>query len=388
MHRFLTALGCCRATLPLLCAVLMALAGSPCHALAAPQPALMALRASHGLLVDIARAGDRLVAVGERGHVLYSDDSGRTWTQARVPVDVMLTAVWFTDARRGWAVGHDGMIVASADGGENWQLQRDGIAAQQLIDRERLDAARRAAAAAPGDADAQDALAAEEDRAGQPVYAPPLFDVWFADAENGIAVGAYGSYLYTTDGGRSWIWDAAHIDNPDGLHYYAIAAGGAGRLLIVGEAGSMYRSRDGGASWEALAAGYPGTLFGALALPPGDTVCAFGLQGTVLLSRDFGDTWRRLDSPAESVLAGGTVARGEVLIVGNVGTVLGLGADSGALADRSRDALRDNLAGVIEAPDGGLVLIGQGGAVRVPAGESDDAAAATHGTPAPAAGGP
>ena len=387
MQRFFIPRGGCRATWRLPCAVLLALSTVVCHALAAPRPALMAPRASHSLLVDIARAGDRLVAVGERGHVLYSDDSGRSWTQARVPVDVMLTAVWFTDARRGWAVGHDGMIVASVDGGENWQLQRDGIAAQQLIDRERLEAARRAAAAAPGDADAQEALAAEEDRAGQPVYAPPLLDVWFADAANGIAVGAYGSYLHTVDGGRSWAWDAARIDNPDGLHYYAIAAGGAERLLVVGEAGAMYRSRDGGESWEALAAGYPGTLFGALVLPPGDSVCAFGLQGTVLLSRDFGDTWRRLESPAESVLAGGAVVRGEALIVGNVGTVLGLGVDSGALADRSREALRDNLAGVIEAPDGGLVLIGQGGAVRVPAGEPDDAAAATHGTPA-AAGGP
>jgi photosystem II stability/assembly factor-like uncharacterized protein len=364
-------------------------------AAAAPEPALMMPRAQRSLLLDVARAGERLVAVGERGHVLYSDDSGRTWTQASVPVSVLLTAVWFADAHRGWAVGHDGMIIATADGGASWELQRDGIAAQEVINRESLEAARRAVAAAQGGApdapaaeEAQAALEEEEDRASQPVYAPPLMDVWFADADNGIAVGAYGSYLRTGDGGRTWVHDKARIDNPDELHYYAIASGGAGRLLIVGETGSMFRSRDGGASWEPLARAYEGTLFGALAFTPGDTVCVFGLQGTVQVSRDFGDTWQRLDSPTESVLAGGTIARdGTALIVGNVGTMLDLRIATGELQERSRSSLRDNLAGVIEAPDGNLVLIGQGGAMRVPAREAADAPAAQGAGNASARGG-
>jgi len=350
---------------------------------AAPElaPAQILPRAQQALLLDIARAGDRLVAVGERGHVLYSDDSGRSWTQARVPVSVLLTAVWFVDAEKGWAVGHDGMIIATADGGASWTLQRDGLAAQETLDRERLAAARRAVTAAEGDtaeaADAQAALEEEEDRASQPVYAPPLMDVWFADAEQGMAVGAYGTYLRTADGGRSWIRDEVRIDNPDGLHYYAIAAGDAGRLLIVGESGAMFRSRDGGGSWTPLSSGYQGTLFGALAFTPGDTVCAFGLQGTVLVSRDFGDSWRRLDSPTESVLAGGSITgAGDALIVGNVGTMLDVRLAAGELLDRSRASLRDNLAGAIAAPDGSLVVVGQAGARRVPADERADASVA------------
>jgi photosystem II stability/assembly factor-like uncharacterized protein len=377
-----------------LCAWLL-LPGLTHAAVAAVEPALMLPRAQNSLLLDVARAGDRLVAVGERGHVLYSDDSGRTWTQARVPVSVLLTAVWFADATRGWAVGHDGMIIATRDGGVNWELQRDGIAAQEALNRESLEAARRAAAAAQGGAagapDAAQALAAleeEEDRSSQPVYAPPLMDVWFADADTGIALGAYGSYLRTSDGGRNWIHDKTRIDNPDDLHYYAIASGGAGRLLIVGESGSVFRSRDGGASWEQLARAYEGTLFGALAFTPGDTVCVFGLQGTVLVSRDFGDTWQRLHSPTESVLAGGTITNdGEALIVGNVGTILAAHVATGELEDRGRASLRDNLAGVIRAPDGSLVVIGQGGVIRIPAGEAADPAVATGEADAPATGG-
>lgn len=360
-----------------------------------PHGAQLMPRAAQSLLIDIARAGERLVAVGERGHVLYSDDSGKRWTQAPVPVSVMLTAVWFLDAQHGWAVGHDGMIIATDDGGANWRLQRDGLAEQQARDRAALEQARRDLAAREGSGtdaaaleEARVALGEAEDRASQPAYAPSLMDVWFADADNGIAVGAYGSYLRTSDGGRSWIHDTARIDNPDELHYYAIASGGAGRLLIVGESGAMFRSRDGGASWESLSHAYEGTLFGALAFTPGDAVCAFGLQGTVLVSPDFGDTWQRLDSPTESVLAGGTIAQdGEALIVGNVGTMLAARLATGALEDRSRVALRDNLSGVIEAPDGSLVVIGQGGAVRVPAEAGDSAVVAGEAGAAPAGGG-
>ena len=66
------------------------------------------------------------LAVGERGIVLLSDDSGMTWRQARVPVSVSLTAVQFVDAEQGWAVGHLGVVLHTEDGGETWHKQLDG----------------------------------------------------------------------------------------------------------------------------------------------------------------------------------------------------------------------------------------------------------------------
>ena len=91
---------------------------------AGPQPAINSVRASKSLLLDVAVAGKRLVAVGERGHVVYSDDGGQTWAQASVPTRSLLTAVSFPTARDGWAVGHDGTVIHSADGGQTWTLQR------------------------------------------------------------------------------------------------------------------------------------------------------------------------------------------------------------------------------------------------------------------------
>ena len=116
----------------------------------ANQPAEIAPLAATSLLLDLAQAGERIVAVGERGHVLLSDDKGATWRQAKsVPTRVMLTAVYFADAEYGWAVGHDETILNTTDGGETWTRSHFAPEAQQ-----------------------------------------PLLDLWFANRISGIAVGA------------------------------------------------------------------------------------------------------------------------------------------------------------------------------------------------------
>ncbi|MBW2369941.1 MAG: hypothetical protein JRH15_18880, partial [Deltaproteobacteria bacterium] len=49
------------------------------------RPAVMSRGAAHSVLLDVTTAGERLVAVGERGIVVLSDDAGHTWRQAKVP---------------------------------------------------------------------------------------------------------------------------------------------------------------------------------------------------------------------------------------------------------------------------------------------------------------
>src|SRR5690554_634705 len=68
-------------------------------------PARQTDLAPSNLLNDAVRAGDRIVAVGERGHIIYSDDGGKSWEQGSVPVSVTLTAVDFGTETHGWAVG-------------------------------------------------------------------------------------------------------------------------------------------------------------------------------------------------------------------------------------------------------------------------------------------
>ena len=357
----------------------LALSQSLCPAarVAAAEYAPIMPLASRSLLLDITAAGERSVAAGERGHILFSDDQGGSWQQGKVPTTQMLTGVHFVNATRGWAVGHDGLILVSDDGGENWRVQHDGIAAQHqtnLALREKAHQQIRSLKLALENAD-EDASAALElqledavmdledaDLAlEEAVFTSPLLDVWFQDESRGWAVGAFGSMLSTDDGGQHWISHSDRVDNPDEFHLNAIIGDGRGRVFIAGEGGVMYRSIDGGQSWEAITPFYEGSWFGTLYDAAHDTLLVFGLRGNLYLSRDFGDNWETVADDNKITLAGGSVsADGQVVLVGGVGTVLRSG-DGGLSFRRSTLPDRLSLSSALESK-GKLIVVGQGGA--------------------------
>lgn len=331
--------------------------------------------AARSLLLDIAAAGARAVAVGERGHVLLSDDQGQTWRQGLVPTTQMLTAVCFVDERRGWAVGHDGLILVTDNGGENWLVQRDGLAEQarqNLLDRElasrEVKRLQNAVADAAPDQHAtlelqlEDALLDLEDAElalDEAVFTSPLLDVWFQDSLRGWATGAFGALLVTDDGGGSWNQVDELIDNPDQYHLNAITGDGRGRVFIAGESGTMFRSLDGGASWHSLRSPYRGSWFGATYNASSNTLLVYGLQGQLYRSLDFGDSWQAVENPGTATLAGGTANGDEVLLVGANGTVL-YSDDNGQTFRRTQLADGKGLTAAL-GKAGKYVLTGQGG---------------------------
>lgn len=283
-------------------------------------------KASHTLLLDVASLGKRLVTVGDRGHILYSDDNGASWVQAKVPTKQMLTAVFFIDDSHGWAVGHDAQILASTDGGTTW--------VKQFEDLERE---------------------------------APLLDVWFKDRNNGYAVGAYGALLETTDGGANWEDVSDRMDNEDAYHLNAIVEVKDSGLFIVGEQGAMFRSADWGRTWETLEGPYEGSLFGALGTDEAGALLVYGLRGHLFRSADFGATWQAIslntanNGPLEFGLADGNrLADGSIVVVGHGGTVL-KSTDNGRTFNVTNRADRLSLAGVAAMENGNLILVGQGG---------------------------
>jgi len=163
------------------------------------RPAMQSPLAAKKLLLSVARADDRLVAVGPRGHIVVSTDAGVSWQQSQVPVSSDLTAVYFASAKRGWAVGHDGVVLASTDGGATWIRQLDGRAVNELV----LADVRAKLAAAP-ESEALQALVAEAERSVESGPDKPLLDVWFENETTGYVVGAYGLLLRTNDAGATW----------------------------------------------------------------------------------------------------------------------------------------------------------------------------------------
>lgn len=286
----------------------------------APVPAMQARLAARVPVTGMARAGDVLVAVGDYGTVVRSTDNGQTWQQAAVPVSSLLTAVHFADARHGWAVGHGGVVLATTDGGASWTLQ------QALDDK------------------------------------PVLLSVYFASPERGYAVGAYGTAWRTGDSGKTWEPMAVGQGRDADLHLNHIFATRQGALYIAAETGLAFRSTDGGDNWSVLKPGVSGSLWSGLEV--GDEVVLLGMSGRVLASGDGGDTWRAISGDTEQSLTGAVAdGDGRLLVVGAGGTMLR--GDGRQLAAEVRGD-RQNLAAVVLAADGGVVVGGQLGVERLP----------------------
>jgi len=272
----------------------------------------------------LALAGTRLVSAGQRGHILFSDDEGKTWTQAAVPVSSDLTAVFFVDAKRGWAAGHEGVILHSDDGGASWRLQLDGQRAAQLMVRQYGQAAQ------PGDA-AAERLARDAATFAAQGADKPFLDIYFENEREGFAIGAFNMILCTEDGGRSWTPWMDRVDNPDALHLYAMRPA-AGALFMVGEQGLVLRLDREQRRFVRLPLPYQGTLFGVVGTPR--TVMVYGLRGNAWRSTDGGASWTRTATGVNAGLASGAVgADGSILLASQAGQLL-RSRDDGASFDR------------------------------------------------------
>lgn len=276
-------------------------------------------RAIQATLLDVAQTPRGYIVVGARGHVLMSAD-GRHWQQKPVPVRAMLNRVVVLPDGHLFAVGHDGVILASEDGGEHWQLRHQDISDQR-----------------PN----------------------TLYDLAFVSPTQGYAIGAFGLMLGTADGGRSW----QRVDNAltqAELHLNGITQLDDNTLMVVGERGLVALSRDRGTTWKLSSPPYTGSFFGVLPisarsalvfgqrghvysvddvsrLVPGDPA---GFDPLVMASPDDAQAlklgFRRIPLPAEDSLFGGArLADGRSVLVG---------ADAGVLV------LTPDLAGLRQLP--------------------------------------
>ena len=283
---------------------------------------LSAKTMSQLLLTDGARIGNRVVAVGDRGYVVWSDNNGERWERAQAPANLpLLNAVFFTDAKNGWAVGHDAVILHSVDEGKTWTQ----------------------AFAAPSEQ-------------------KPLMDILFIDAQRGFAVGAYGAFYETIDGGKSW--NPRKVQEED-KHLNSIIKLGENRLLIVGEAGSVLNSDDGGKTWNKIEVPYKGSFFGAVQAADG-AVLIYGLRGRIFRSRNAElKDWAQIENQSTASIMGSTrLPDGALVLAGLAGTVL-VSRDNGQsfvpLAGKSTKAIAAPLLGAPNA----LLLLGEAGARAV-----------------------
>ena len=341
-----------------LCLMFLLLHGTAVRAesVAVPEPESLPamtspLITSHPL-IGIATAGTRLVSVGQKGHIVWSDDQGQTWTQARVPVSVDLVAVQFPTPQTGWATGHDGIVLKSNDAGQNWSVVLDGRRAAKLIHDYYKSA--------QGLTDDPHIAAAlkEAELFVKEEGARPILDLWFTDEKNGFIVGAWGLILHTSDGGVSWVPWLHRVDNPNSGHLNAIRPS-AGALWVAGESGLLLKLDDTAQRFVKVDSPEGGSLFGLVAVPGG--MLAFGLVGRAIVSHDEGKTWATASGLGPSGLtAGTTLSDGRVVLV-DIGARAWISRDRGNTFVTLRLDEAMPFAGVTAASAASLALVGLSG---------------------------
>ena len=348
---------------------------APAAAAPATASETMPLAATQALILDFAAANSRAIAVGERGQILLSE-SRSDWRQASgVPTRANLTAVSAV-GDKAWAVGHDGTILHSADGGSTWSVQRSDPWHP------------------PSDTEPFD-----------PRQGVPLLDVLMLDENNGFAIGAYSLLLNTVDGGVTWTpmeintgaageplasegeppadeaapadavpaaeeddWNFSEedleLEEESDPHLNAIARTGDGSLFIVAERGAAYRSRDNGATWQRLQLPYEGSMFGVIGYE-GQHVLTFGMRGNAFESHDLGDTWQAIETGTElSLMGGAPLEGGGAVLVGANGAVLHRAAPAQPfrlLTFQTRAQETPVLASVLAQSSSALVVGGEKG---------------------------
>jgi photosystem II stability/assembly factor-like uncharacterized protein len=349
------------------------------------RPAVATSHATEALLLGVTHAGSRLVAVGEYGDIVLSDDDGKTWRQAKsVPTQVTLTAVAFVDDKTGWAVGHDTVILHTTDGGETWAKQFGG---------------------------------GESDNA--------LLTIAFWDPNHGLAMGAFNFTAETKDGGKTWVErktlnpiqnkpatgpalapgaggpgkpaapaaapvaaepaaaaparhagggaDDAGGDSKDPYaaatgdenHLNAAFVGPDGAMYVAAEAGAVFRSFDQGVTWDKVLTGYNGSFWGGFVAKDG-SLYIMGMHGNIWHSTDRGASWTKADTGAadQSVAAGIQLKDGKFVFVGLGGQVLY--SDDGKKFTLTYRENRKGLNAVIEDGADHLLIFGESGIADQP----------------------
>jgi photosystem II stability/assembly factor-like uncharacterized protein len=268
------------------------------------------------ILMDITRAGDRLVTVGERGFALLSDDGGKSWRAVGTPVKRTLTGVAFNGDKLGVAVGHGGSLVRTEDGGDTWtEVPLDEAMGESLLG------------------------------------VTALGDGWFA------AYGAFGFYFDTLDGGKTWTRRTV-VDEYFEAHISQVVSAN-GVLWLAGEAGALARSDDDGATFVAVPSPYTGSFFGMLVGQDG-SLLLFGMRGTIFRSVDAGVTWQKVELDTTASFNGGRVlSDGRILLVGNAGLVA-TSTDNGQTFKTEWSPAGRGFSALAESP-AGLVVVGESG---------------------------
>lgn len=214
-------------------------------------------------------------AVGEQGIIVKSTDGGTNWSYLASGTDKGLKSVFFVNENIGWVVGNGGLILKTTDGGSSWVIQNSNSNSV-------------------------------------------LNSVYFFNSTTGIIVGNSGKILKTTNAGENWETKTINTDE----NLMSVSFSGDKNGFLVGAKGTFAASRDWGDSWGAIKA--PTTKDLNSVFFDGERGCAVGASGAIIAFKSFVNNIRFEDYSIKrgTTLMSVTFKKNIGWAVGEKGTIL------------------------------------------------------------------
>ena len=316
---------------------LMALATVAAFAHRTPPPlAPTSLGVEHLHFNALTMNGERLLAAGAMGEILYTDNQGGEWKRANVKQDrqaLLVSMAFSKDKKVGMAVGHEGWILRTQDGGKTWE--------EVAFDKENGE---------------------------------PLMSIAQLPSGEWVAVGAFGRALHSLDGGNSWqAWPLP--EEVQDKHLNRIAHSDDGQYwLIAGELGLLVESKDFGQTWHMVPPFYNGSFYNAMALPNGGWL-TYGMRGNVYRKADAHSAWQQSTVGAPVSFFSHTLqADGNITLVGQ-GATIGVSNNNGQSFSLQKVPGRATLTDVVQSPNGKTWIASTSGIQTLPTAAPGEAAA-------------
>jgi len=181
-------------------------------------------------------------AVGENGHVLATTNGGSTWNVQLSGTSYQLNGTSFVSGTIGWAVGNNGTVIRTSSGGLTWSSLSQNIT-HNLYGIHAISQLQAWVVGASGTIlKTVNGVTFVAQSSG---VITDLRGVYFKDNLVGWAVGDNGVILKTTNGGSSWIKITSGVSSRlNAVFFYDLQTG-----FIAGDSGVILRTSDGGASW-------------------------------------------------------------------------------------------------------------------------------------------
>lgn len=183
-------------------------------------------------------------AVGDEGIILHTSNGGTNWEIQETNVGSWLLGIHFVDNYNGWAVGDFGRIEHTSNGGSTWELQNSGV------------------------------------------YPKGLNSVFFVNKLKGFAVGAAGM-IYTNDGGKNWYSNiSSTFSATKKIFFFNETFGWA-----CGANGTIIRTLDGGKNWEKQKTPVTSTIYDIYFLNPSRGWALSRYEPKLITTTNGGKNW-------------------------------------------------------------------------------------------------